>query len=79
MRVTSEFRREVLNVWGTPIKVADAALNELSRHERERGPLDHKDHINDARHVGVLAGSLSGGDQYINFIRRFESEVLNAE
>lgn len=75
LKPTEAFLKEVRQSWGSPAKVADAALSELFRHGDEVS-LDYDDQVDYAKRVGVLAGVMkdSTSDE---FIAAFTERVLN--
>lgn len=76
MEITAIFREQVTEAWGDPLRVADAALNELFRHG-DAIDLDYDDQVEYAMRVGILVGELKKTGTLENFIQRFEAEILN--
>lgn len=74
MELTTTFYEQVREAWGNPRKVADAAFNELFRHD-DIG-LDHDDQVDYAKKIGLLAGLMK--ERSLNeFIAAFNKQVLN--
>jgi hypothetical protein len=54
VEVSAIYHEQLIETWGDPKKVADAALNELFRSGAE---LDYDDQVKAAMEIGILAGA----------------------
>ena len=78
MQVSETFKTQLVAAWGQDLSiVVEEAMNELFRHGDEV-PLDHDDQVDYAQRIGALVEEMQDQNP-IEFINRFEKEILNEE
>ena len=77
LEATVAFKEKVRAVWGNPLLVARAGINEIFNHGDEIG-LDYDDQVDHVLNIGLLAGMMKD-DSPDEFIAAFEKQILNDE
>jgi len=77
MRATTVSREQIQAAWGDPLKVAQAAITELTLFLHVRQMKFTRLREDKILEIGILLGETQNNVTPVIFFRRFEEEVLN--